>query len=581
MKRFITTLCAILAIWTSGAQSHDNTSTNAGPFCLVWGEYYLTVDENLNISFCDKNSISESCYWSVDANGKLYCLKYGRDMSITPDNKLHKEGNAIIENGYILLHNPTTNTKVALFSNNPQFATVSVIGKATALSSMSAQADSGSGNNVFISSNSAANTKLYNIAQKDLILDILKKYGTDLASQLIAITKVLWEEKQTLNTLLAEAKNSSENHVSKGDAIPYCDGSIYLEENLFYYSEGYYHCKTETKGFYCTKYLDFPNDMYSQPFETCIGQPTSDWYYKLSKDYWVIEVTEQEQVEPVITIKNDHAAYQDEHVPEKPKEVLDIEKIVYNANGSEAHTAFKIGTYDTYVRLWEWRIPVNITCSRKMWPTPRTQKYASTGGAALSNYADPYCPWRVRQKLTIRIDFNKLSQTLKMSKFDIQCKFLTYALKDLRGYGYYAVPAIIYRLYGKSMFATANTKYQNALAAKKYIEALKWAHLLEIDETKKGEICALLFNECKDLDTLLNTFKKAMATMYPNAEHLEKELLIDVFFDGIKIDEHTSSYETPTVLYGANNERKHIMAPFVEQRNRLLHEANPCKSLVQ
>lgn len=579
MKRFLTILFALLSMSLVWANDYNNIREDQRYVYLVCSDGLLNAEDNKKVTICSRDAVSEDCYWVIDANNRVYSAKFGKELGIAKNHRLKKKGNAIFQNGYIVCANPAKGEYIKL--SESKFVAKSIYFGANILSTENSQPK-------YLTAIKSQKQKLENSAKsqyysyrQDFISNILKGYNASSKSQTKVDTSKLWGKRWATNDVLNTAKYNNENYVTKGSAYNTWNGGGTLMENLFHYSDGYYHYKNNYKGFSAKDYLFFPNETYSHPWQSCLSAPTAKWHYKISRDYWVIEVVEQVQVDPAVTI-SEYGVYQDKHVPEKPVEVRDLDEEAYDKNGWRAEfKAFKQGTYDTKITLWGWKIPVNITCSRKMWPTPRRSRGTYGGGrynsAAIGHDADPYCPWRVHQNLTIRIDLNKLSKQLGMSKLDIQACFLRQAIRHA-GKGRqdkYAISAILYRLYGKSMINTLNKNYKKALEKKDYVAALECAYHLGLED-KVESSCSQSFNECKDVKELIDTFKKVADILYPDIEELGVGDLVDVIFDGVNKDKNTP-YSTPSKLYGTDNVRRKYFNDFVNQRNKFLDENNPFK----
>lgn len=556
MKRFVTILFALLSMSLVWANDYNNIREDQRYVYLVCSDGLLNAEDNKRVTICSRDAVSEDCYWVIDANNRIYSAKFGKELGIAKNHRLKKKGNAIFQNGYIVCANPAKGEYIKL--SEKKFVAKSIHFGANILSTENSQPK-------YLAAIKSQKQKLENSAKsqyysyrQDFISNILKGYNASDKSQTKVDTSKLWSKRWATNDVLNTAKYNNENYVTK--------------ENSFHYSDGYYHYKK--KGFAAKEYLYFPNETYNHPWQSCLSAPTVKWHYKISRDYWVIEVVEQVQVNPVWSVKE--GVYNHKHVPEMPVEVRDLDEEAYDKDGWRAEfKAFKQGTYDTKISIWGWKIPVNLTCSRKMWPTPRRSRGTYGGGrynsAAIGHDADPYCPWRVQQNLTIRIDLNKLSKQLGMSKLDLQACFLRQAIGDNKD----VISAILYRLYGKSMINTLNKNYKKALAKKDYVAALECAYHLELED-KVESSCSQSFNECKDAKELIDTFKKVADILYPNIEELGVGDLADVIFDGVNMGEN-APYSTPSKLYGTDNVRRKYFHAFVNQRNKFLDEKNPFK----
>ncbi len=146
-------------------------------------------------------------------------------------------------------------------------------------------------------------------------------------------------------------------------------------------------------GYWCSEYSgsdygvlnDWPDQGYCDPFESCISMPLFHEKASLSRDKWIFELTEQIQTD---------CRFNSEGHPVPP--VVPDE-------------ADKLGTYKTAVTIAGYEVPCVVTCTRKMYQTPRTNKRTFvTSSGRVGSYgcsdADPFAPWRIVQKRSYVID---------------------------------------------------------------------------------------------------------------------------------------------------------------------------------
>ena len=284
----------------------------------------------------------------------------------------------------------------------------------------------------------------------------------------------------------------------KGDIIDDGGYTIPLEKNLVNYVDGYY--VTTTFGVGSPKYLEHPFEGYGDPFQSCIGRSMAHCSYKISRNKWIITRKEQIQVD---------CGFDEQGHPTSPdKDCPDYKRL-------------KTGTYKITYELFGVEIPATITCTRKMYQTPRTNRLTSGGGhyshAFLGTEADPYAPWRIVQNMVVEIDINEFIKkkgftNKKIAYLDLLNEGARVD-SDFFDYGDRAVSIAILKTYYKELISLSYDDIERRWKQKQFKSALSDAILIGYWDLAEL-ICEELFTSCKNVDELLDTFTSVFSCIY-------------------------------------------------------------------
>ena len=198
-------------------------------------------------------------------------------------------------------------------------------------------------------------------------------------------------EFATVESVIERGKKSIEA-IERGDDYIVENGngvSIEFEKDMLQYANGYYQFKYTTREW---GKIPCPDERYGEPYEVCINGPYSYYTVQMSPTKWIID--EQNQIQTVCRFgEGGH--------PIKP--------VFYDDRLA------KLGTYSSTFDIFGIATPCTVTCSRKMYQTPRTNKRTSHGGTVTHTMygtdGDPFAPWRVVQDRHWVIDVGSLSES--------------------------------------------------------------------------------------------------------------------------------------------------------------------------
>lgn len=286
-----------------------------------------------------------------------------------------------------------------------------------------------------------------------------------------------------------------------------------LSKSLYTYSNGTYNVSYETVNSYSMG--NWPDQAYSDPFESCIPRPKTAYTLKIRPDQWTIKIVDQIQT----NCKFDNNGH-----PVKPTIPED---------------ASRLGSYDSFFYMLGADVPCKVTRSRNMYQTPRTNKRQDRHGNVYTMYgsdADPFAPWRIVETSTYVIDINKVSELLHMSKQLIAYMIIRNGCRDfhppkLERNG---VIASLYKTYKLSDITGLRNDMQTAAKRLEelgmYSEAIDLHHLMD-NKIDAVRLCDIYFNSCTGPVQLRDAFLSVCQTISP--DFYERGYMLDYFFAGM------------------------------------------------
>lgn len=259
--------------------------------------------------------------------------------------------------------------------------------------------------------------------------------------------------------------------------------------NELTYANGYYKFKYTTRE---GGKIPCPDEDYGQPFDVCINGPINDYVVQVSPTEWIIDEKNQIQT----TCRHGKGGH-----PIKP---------VFEEDGLA-----KLGTYRSNYSIFGNLVPSTVTCSRRMYQTPRTRKRTSRGGTVIHTMygtdGDPFAPWRVVQNRHHIVDAKALE---KQVGIPLNVLALLSMVDDCENFGLIAskkftIMAALYKAY--KLHDTAKLRADVLATAKKLetngrrLESMQLYSLLG-DEKSVARLCDSVFIACQTPTDLVQAF---------------------------------------------------------------------------
>lgn len=306
--------------------------------------------------------------------------------------------------------------------------------------------------------------------------------------------------------VLNEAKKAID-YTKKGAVISYEYNHVglvneTLEEDILTYEDGYYCTKYTNRGVNCAFELSgWRPQNYSYASAICLHKPQTDYIIKIGAEKWIIEITNQVQVD---------CPFDENGSPRLP---------------TEPANATKLGTYSSSYKILGKKIPCTVTVTRQIYQTPRSNKISGKVGktpfayGVPGNLADPFAPWRIKETSRYEIDLDVINGVLGYGNALLAYRIIENECKDF-GAGKVAQTAIVAALY-QTYLSGANQIDMSAGADKyemagDYVKAFSEFYLNDnIDGCER--VATKAFQKCKDADELLDTYIQILKN-FPNAD---------------------------------------------------------------
>jgi len=310
-----------------------------------------------------------------------------------------------------------------------------------------------------------------------------------------------WGEFATVESVVEKGRKSIEA-IERGDDYIVENGtgiSIEFKKDMLTYANGYHKFKYTTREL---RKIPCEDERYGEPYEVCINGPYSYYTVQMSPTKWIID--EQNQIQTVCR----HG-----------KDGHPIEPVF------EEDELAKLGTYSSTYNLFGIATPCTVTCSRRMYQTPRTNKRTSHGGTVAHTMygtdGDPFAPWRVVQDRHWVIDVGSLSENawapanvLALIAIYNNCGDFVVPQIDK-----YAFKAALYKTYNLS--DTAKLRADMVAAAQKleskggynyYTLAMFLYHMMG-DYQNSERLSDMAFRSCTTPEELLFTLERVRNTI--------------------------------------------------------------------
>ncbi len=259
--------------------------------------------------------------------------------------------------------------------------------------------------------------------------------------------------------------------------------------NELTYANGYYKFKYTTREGWK---IPCPDEEYGQPFDVCINGPINDYVVQIGPTKWIID--EKNQIQTVC--RHGEGGH-----PIKP--VLDEDRVA------------KLGTYKSSYSIFGNLAPSTVTCSRRMYQTPRKKKRTSQGGRVIHTMygadGDPFAPWRIVQNRHHVVDAKALEKQVGMP---LNVLALLSMVDDCENFELIAgkkftIMAALYKAY--KLHDTAKLRADVLATAQKletkgrHLESMQLYSLLG-DEKSVARLCDSVFIACQTPADLIQAF---------------------------------------------------------------------------
>lgn len=476
-------------------------------FYIISDGRYLTWNPNIDILNLTNLPSSLNSQWTLDHDGHLYNRAKGEKYSIgsvMSVASLVRNGKAVLSDGHISykkksIFDVSSDGKLMFGKNSPLTFIMHPIEIPPQKVESMKYIDS-----IWKSKYNAFRKEIHEQWNQEYDLDQfwdVHIFNTPDKNDNSPIQELLRRAPKIIATAQEYANNSK-----RGDWIdsPTYHGSILRELNQDFvkYNGDYYVCRPiSIKNYNAPKFLRWSHEDYSDPFKTCIGQPTSKRTYKISKNKWIITYEEQVQV-AAESGRGDGSVLH-------PMQMLNVDKFI---DPSSPPKVPKIGTYSTTYNLWEISVPAKATCSRKYWQTHRVGPLQEYMGELL----DPFAPWRIKQTMVIEFNMNDyLNQLDWMPKELAALYLLDKALKLGSEFGWQGrcIPIAVYKAYSKELNMLTKPDIEKYLSKKQIKKAVILANSCPDCNILDG-VCEKIFKSCKTPDELLRTFSEVYEALY-------------------------------------------------------------------
>lgn len=328
-------------------------------------------------------------------------------------------------------------------------------------------------------------------------------------------------------------------------------------------NNGSYTFAGETDGNFTI--LETEGQGYSEPFENCIPRPQSSGTVAVSSSKLTItnerqiQITEYDTGEVIVN----QARPSDKVIPSPSHDDLIFPP------AEETNRTLKNGVvYNIPVIFFGATINCKVSCSTKMWATPRIQ--GAYGGAHVRNrtlYGDPVPPYRVKRVFTYVIDLNELSKAMGVEKPVLAA--ILYDHFDVLAYP----PTPVFQTdFGAALWQAlvnpALATRKKTMAANKDKEPLSAIGFYTGtgDLTAATNISDNLFRKASSIDELYGTLKD-IYPIYCASDSLFAERQPWYFFSGM--------LGIPDLLSKTDGSGKVFFNSFLERRDELLKESVP------
>ena len=281
--------------------------------------------------------------------------------------------------------------------------------------------------------------------------------------------------------------------------------TIEFDKDEIVYKDGYYQIRQWFKELKIGAY----DEDYNQPYEVCIPRPSIDCNVKMSPTKWIISEKQQIQTMSTSTVRQQGIT-------------------LCAAPPTMREYTPPLGTSNTTYKIFQNKdVPSILTCSRKIYQTPRTNKRSrvTRGGqvvtqALVGSDGDLFAPWRIVYNLRYNIDIKWLEEKLSVP-LNVQALLWLHQLANNQNLSEVLTPASIQSTKTDIVVAAAlyktyklhNTEKLRAdvLRSTKQLEAnghywdAIFLYKLVGDEQSMARLCDTLFLACQSPAELVRT----------------------------------------------------------------------------